>query len=283
MASPDLSDFDHSPAKEATLAEWFRARGSVAIGYSGGVDSAYLAAVAMRALGPSRVLAIVGRSPSYPEVQWQSARDTAAALGLPLIEIATDELNDPRYAANPSNRCYFCKTELWARLVPLARERGFETVVDGTNADDTHDHRPGAAAARERGVCSPLAEVGFTKNEIRVRSRSLGLPTWDVPSAPCLSSRIPYGSPVTVDRLRRIERAEEALRRLGILGDLRVRDHGDLARVELSRALLDHWLATEHVTRLAAALRVAGFDRVAIDLRGFRSGSLNILEGVTAA
>src|SRR5262249_9729369 len=152
------------------------------------------------------------------------------------LEIDTDELNDPRYAANPTNRCYFCKTELWSLVVPAARERGIDVVADGTNADDLHGHRPGARAAREHGVGSPLATLGFIKAELRARSEALGLPTWRQPSSPCLSSRIPYGTPVTVGRLRRVERAESALRSLGIAGDLRVRHFGDLARVELAPA-----------------------------------------------
>ncbi len=270
-------------AKEQYLAAWLRQRRRVAIGYSGGVDSAYLAAVAIQSLGHENVLAVTGRSASYPESQWTAARDLAARIGLAVLEIDTDELNDPRYAANPSNRCYFCKTELWSHVVPVARARAFTTVVDGTNADDLHDHRPGARAAREHGVLSPLAEVGLGKAEIRARSRALGLPSWDQPSSPCLSSRIPYGTSVTVERLRSVERAEAALRALGIDGDMRVRHHGTLARVELSPDQLSHWLAPDASARLRDAVIDAGYTRVVIDLRGFRSGSLNVLGGVSAA
>jgi pyridinium-3,5-biscarboxylic acid mononucleotide sulfurtransferase len=275
---------DHTPddARERTLRQWFRDAGTVAIGYSGGVDSTYLALVARQELGPGRMLAVVGRSASYPDAQWATARDTAAAFDLPLLEIDTGELDDPRYAANPDNRCYFCKSELWSRVVPVAHARGLTTVVDGTNADDLGDHRPGMQAARELGVRSPLAELGFTKAEIRERSRVHGLPTWAAPAAPCLSSRIPYGTPVTRERLRRIEVAEAGLRALGVQGDLRVRDHGDLARVELSPAELDRWMTPGAAAQLVAAVRPAGFPRVVIDLRGFRSGSLNVLHGVTA-
>lgn len=269
--------------KERRLSAWLAAQGRVAIGYSGGVDSAYLAVVARRTLGADAVLAIIGRSESYPAEQWAAARRVAEQFDVPVLELRTEELADPRYAANPSNRCYFCKTELWGRLVPVARARGFTTVADGTNADDLGDHRPGAQAAREHAVVSPLADLGFTKEEIRRRSRALALPTWQQPSSPCLSSRLPYGTPVTAERLRQVERAEEALRTLGIVGDLRVRHHDDLARVELGPAELAHWLAPDAAAQLAEAVRDAGFARVAVDLRGFRSGSLNVLHGVSAA
>jgi uncharacterized protein len=267
-------------AREARLASWLRERGKVLVGYSGGVDSAYLAVVAVEVLGPAHVLAVIGRSASYPAAQWAAARAVAEQFGVPVLEVVTGELTDPRYAANPTNRCYFCKSELWGRLVPLARARGMLTVVDGTNADDLADFRPGAHAAVEMGVRSPLAELGFTKAEIRQLSRERGLPTWDQPSSPCLSSRIPYGTAVTVERLRQVERAEAALRALGVRGDLRVRYHGELARVELASDELDTWLAPAARERLRAAVRAAGFARVAIDLRGFRSGSLNVLGGV---
>ena len=274
-----------SPAeeKERALVEWLRAHGSVLLGFSGGVDSAYLAGVATEALGRDRVLAVIGRSASYPEEQWRTARDVAARLGLRVEEIDTGEMEDPRYVSNPSNRCYFCKTELWGKLAPLARERGLAVVIDGTNADDVGGHRPGMQAAREHGVRSPLVDVAMTKRDVRERSRARGLPTWSRPSAPCLSSRLQYGLSVTTERLRQVEHAERALRDLGISGDLRVRHHGDLARVELSREMLALWLAPIPMRMIIAAIRGAGFARVAVDLRGFRSGSLNILSEVSAA
>ena len=269
-----------STHKETSLREWLCAQQRIAIGYSGGVDSAYLAAVAVGELGADRVLAVTGRSASYPESQWTAARETAHDIGLDVLEIDTDELNDPRYAANPTNRCYFCKSELWSLVVPAARERGISVVADGTNADDLHSHRPGAQAALERGVVSPLAMFGFTKAEIRQRSEALGLPTWRQPSSPCLSSRIPYGTPVTVGRLRRVERAEAALRSLGVVGDLRVRHFGDVARVELAAAELPAWSAGDRRAALERALADVGYERVEVDPRGFRSGALNELVSV---
>jgi uncharacterized protein len=269
--------------KETQLAEWFRERHSVLIGYSGGVDSTYLAVLAREVLGRERVVAVLGRSASVPAAQSESARSIAVEHDIALRVVETSELSDARYAANPVNRCYFCKSTLWQTLVPLARELGVETIVDGTNADDVSEYRPGAQAGSEHGVQSPLALMGLTKSEIRLLSRARGLATWAQPSAPCLASRIPYGTEVTSDRLAQVERAEQALRDLGIDGDLRVRHHGDMARIELESALLDEWLDESNARRLVAAVRAAGFMRVAIDLRGFRSGSLNVLEGVVAA
>ena len=282
MTGLGITDGAFAIEREKSLVDWFRSCGSVAIGFSGGVDSTYLAAVAVEALGPDRTLAIIGRSASFPESQWRNARDVAVSLGVPILEIDTDELADPRYAANPTNRCYFCKTELWTKLGPAARAHTLSVLVDGTNADDLSDHRPGAAAAREHGVRSPLAEIGMTKAQIRERSQARGLATWSQPSSPCLASRIPYGTPVTTDRLRRIERAESGLRALGISGNLRVRDHGDIGRVELDGAELDRLINESRLDSIGAAVRAGGFTRAAVDLAGFRSGSLNVLEGIVA-
>ena len=280
-ALSDTTDVD-LPDKERRLIEWLRSQGSVLIGFSGGVDSAYLACVAVDALGSENVLAVIGRSASYPRAQWAAAREVAQRFRIPVLEVDTGELADPRYAANPTNRCYFCKTDLWSRLVPIAAQRGFNSVIDGSNADDLTDYRPGAQAAAEWKVSSPLAALGFTKQDIRELSRQRALPTWQQPSAPCLSSRIPYGIPVTSERLRRIEAAEASLRALGIIGDLRVRHHGELARIELPPNDIGSWLDPVAAGRLREAVIEAGFDRVAIDVGGFRSGSLNVLGGVIA-
>jgi uncharacterized protein len=266
--------------REQLLTDWFRSQRSVLVGFSGGVDSAYLACVAVECLPRDSVLAVVGRSASYPEAQWDHARNVAAQFDIPLLEVPTDELQDPRYAANPTNRCYHCKSVLWRTLAPIAAARQFTVIVDGTNADDLSDYRPGHQAAQEYGVRSPLAELGFTKAEIRDLSQKRGIPGWSNPSSPCLASRLPYGFEVTQERLAQVERAEAALRSLGITGNLRVRHHGDLARVELDARELSEWLLPERRNVLRAAVKESGFERVAVDLRGFRSGSLNVLSGV---
>jgi len=245
---------------------------SVCIGYSGGVDSVFLAAFAVEALGSRRVLAVTGRSAAYPAVQHRMALECVERFGIPHLEIETHELDDPAYAVNPTNRCYFCKSELWSRLDGVARERGLHTVVDGSNADDASDHRPGARAARERAVRSPLQEAGLDKAMIRTLSRAMGLPTWDQPASPCLSSRLSYGVAVTPERLAQVERAEAMLRERGIR-ELRVRHHGDVARIEVGAAELD--LAAGVFTDLAPAIRGLGFERVLLDVEGYRRGALN--------
>lgn len=267
--------------KERALVAWFRTHGSALIGFSGGVDSTYLACVARDALGPDRTLAVIGRSASYPAAQWANARAVAERFAVPVLEVDTEELHDPRYAANPTNRCYFCKSELWSRLAPLAAQRGLAVVVDGTNADDLGDHRPGARAAAERHVASPLAELGFTKAEIRTLSQARGIPTWDQPSSPCLASRLPYGTAVTPERLRVVEEAETALRALGVTGDLRVRHFGELARVEMRPEVLAQWTTGTARSALERAVRAAGFS--AVELHPFRSGALNVLAGIPGA
>lgn len=267
--------------KEQALAAWLRDRRRVAIGFSGGVDSAYLAAITVATIGADNALALIGRSDSLAGSEEDHAAIVAREIGIPTREIDTGELADPRYAANPTNRCYFCKSVLWVTLLPLARENGFETLVDGTNADDLHDYRPGGRAAVEQGVSSPLAIAGLTKDEIRDLSRARGFAWWNRPSSPCLASRLPYGMAVTPDRLKQVERAESALRALGISGNVRVRHHGDLARVEIDRALVDQWREGAALDALSEAVRRAGFDKVELDPKGFRSGSLNVLAGAS--
>jgi len=259
-------------AKRERLAEILRECGSVVIGYSGGVDSVFLATVAVELLGPQCVLAVTGKSDSIASWMEDTAREVAGRFGIPWLEVETREMDDPRYAANPTNRCYFCKSELWGRLGEVARERGFAAVLDGSNADDVGDHRPGAVAAGENAVRSPLLEAGLTKDEIRAWSRELGLPTWDQPAAPCLASRLPYGLAVTPGRLRQVEAAEVALRALGFR-DFRVRHHGEVARLEVHPAEAGR-VAGERA-RIDETVRAAGFRRALLDLQGYRRGALN--------
>lgn len=271
-------------SKEGALIRWLNERRRLAIGFSGGVDSAYLASVTIEALGSANSLALIGKSASLAGREEDHAADVARSIQIPVLEVETGELSDSRYAANPTNRCYFCKSVLWRTLLPVARARGFDVIADGTNADDLQDYRPGGRAALEQGIASPLAAVGFTKAEIRERTRERGWSWWDRPSSPCLASRLPYGTAVTPERLRQIENAEAALRDLGIGGNLRVRHHGELARIELDRDVLSLWKSGEAFETLAAAVRRAGFATVEIDPRGFRSGSLNVIDaGATGA
>ncbi len=258
--------------KERALRETLSSLGSVVVAYSGGVDSAYLAWVAHETLG-SRAVAITADSPSYPERHRQMAVQVARQFGLRHEIIHTSELERPEYRANPANRCYYCKHELYTHLVRLAADRR-AVVVDGNNADDRGDYRPGRQAAREFGVRSPLDEVGLGKDEIRDLARQAGLPVWDEPASACLSSRIPYNSEVTDEKLRTIERAERVLQGLGFRV-CRVRHHDDLARIELGRADLARALEPETSATIVRELKAIGYRYVTIDLQGYRTGSLN--------
>lgn len=246
---------------------------SVVVAFSGGVDSAYLAWVAGRTLG-SRALAVTADSPSYPDTHRQLAIRVAREFGLAHEFIATTEIDRPEYRANPSNRCYYCKHTLYADLTALAGTRGFRSVVDGSNADDRGDFRPGRQAAREFGVHSPLDEAGLGKDEIRALSREAGLPTWDEPASACLSSRIPYGSEVTREKLHAIEQAEVVVRSLGFRV-YRVRHHDDTARLEIARDEMARALDPEVNARLVAGLKALGYRYISLDLQGYRLGSLN--------
>lgn len=250
---------------------------SALLGYSGGVDSVFLAVVLRQELGRERMLAVTGQSASYPAAQSDAAQAVARQYDIPVAALATHELEDERYLANPTNRCFFCKEELWTRLGDEARRRGIAVVCDGTNADDLREHRPGRAAGIARGVRSPLAEVGMTKQHVRTASLALGLPTWDAPAAPCLSSRVEYGLRITPRRLRQVEDAESFLRALGVTGDLRVRHHGERARIE-AEARWVPWLGAR-TAEIGVRFRELGFDTVEIDPRGYRRGSLILDRG----
>jgi len=245
----------------------------VIVAYSGGVDSAYLALAATHVLG-GRALCITADSPSYPERHRALAIRLAREFGFRHEFIATDEMSRPDYRANPANRCYFCKHELYTHLTAIGRDRGIAVIADGSNADDRGDYRPGRQAAREFGVRSPLDDVGLTKAEIRELSREAGLPTWDEPASACLSSRIPYFSEVTEEKLRTIERAETVLRDLGFRV-CRVRHHDTIARLEIGRDEMARALESGVADAIDRELRALGYQHVTIDLRGYRLGSLN--------
>jgi pyridinium-3,5-biscarboxylic acid mononucleotide sulfurtransferase len=259
--------------KEQELRRMMREMGEVLVAYSGGVDSAYLAYVAHNELGEN-ALCILGISPSVSEFQREEAIGIAHNLCLNFETLETKEVENEHYSANPANRCYFCKSELYEKLTSAAASRNISFVLDGTNADDLFDIRPGRIAADEKQVRSPLAEVGLSKEEIRELSRAAGLPSWEKPSSPCLSSRIAHGVPVTIERLSKVERAEQVIREMGYR-EFRVRVHGELARIEISPGELEKALSRDFADLVSNRLTKIGFKYVTLDLKGFRSGSMN--------
>jgi pyridinium-3,5-biscarboxylic acid mononucleotide sulfurtransferase len=248
---------------------------SLMVAYSGGVDSAFLAATAYRVLG-SRMLAVLADSPSLARRDMEQASAFAQSLGMPLQIVSTEELDRPEYARNDANRCFHCKDELFITMEALATKVGHQHIAYGMNADDTRDYRPGQRAAQQHAVLAPLADAGLTKAEIRALAKAAGHSLWDRPAAPCLSSRVEYGRTVTREVLDQVERAEESIRLLGFR-EFRVRHHGELARVEIARAELPRALELSTLDAVSAALKQCGFQYVTLDCTGFRSGSMNAI------
>lgn len=271
---PSLCDAERVSRPLRALLERLAPLKSVVVAFSGGVDSAVVLAAAFRALGHASVLAVTGRSPSVPQSELGSAAALAAQIGAAHEFLDTREFENPDYLANPTNRCYFCKTELYSNLGTWSRARGFANVVSGVNADDLHDFRPGLRAADEHRVRAPLSECGLTKSDVRALAAELGLPVADKPASPCLSSRVQYGESITPEKLLRIDAAETFLRELGFR-ECRVRHHDNLARIEVPPQALDRFADAELRRRVDARLRELGYAYVTLDLRGFRSGSLN--------
>ncbi|NUN63281.1 ATP-dependent sacrificial sulfur transferase LarE [Pseudanabaena biceps] len=266
--------------KYTRLRQIFQDSSEVLVAYSGGIDSTLVAKVAFDVLG-DRALAITANSPSLLPADLAAAQLQAEFMGIKHQVVQTHEMQNPNYTSNPINRCYFCKSELHDTLKPLAKSMGYSYVVDGLNADDLQDYRPGIQAAKERGVRSPLAEVGISKLEVRMLSQYLEMPWWDKPSQPCLSSRFPYGEEITIEKLRRVGHAEQYLRDRGWVGDIRVRSIGDTAKIEVPSDRLSELLNSIPTPELTNAFRAYGFTSITLDLEGFRSGKLN--DGILAS
>ena len=249
--------------------------GTVAVAYSGGVDSTYLLAACLEVLGPDKVLAVTADSPTYPAGEKAGAQRVAQQLGARLRIINTRELDDPQFASNPPDRCYYCKAELFEGIWAIARQEGLQNVVYGATLDDLGDHRPGMRAARECGAQAPLLEAGLGKSDVRELSQRMGLPTWDKPALACLASRFPYGMTITATRLRQVNAAEDFLRRELGLRQLRVRHHDAVARLEVEPGDMAQFSDENTRQRVVAAMKELGYTYVTLDLTGFRSGSMN--------